>query len=304
METVTAPPDMLHRFLAADGTFRILIALHSGVAADAARRHGLTGLAAVGLGRTLGAATLLATLTKGRERVTLQLVGDGPLGGILCDAWSEGTARGYVTHAVSLAAAAARRPQVRAVLGRHGHVSVFRDLGLKDLYHGQTELTHGEVDEDVENYLRHSEQVPSALGCDVLLDAAGEVQRAVSVLVQGMPGTREQEGDPVREAQHALRTGWLWRAIAAGALDPAAMATELAAGHGIEALATTPLAFHCPCTEDRVARALKTVPRADLERMLAEDGGAEVTCHFCARVYRLDAERLGALIGTAPPLTH
>ena len=83
-------------------------------------------------------------------------------------------------------------------------VNVLRDLGLKELYQGQIALVTGEVDEDIEAYLRTSEQVPSALGCDVLLDGSGRVAAAAGVLVQAMPG-----GDPdiVRDVQHALRTG-------------------------------------------------------------------------------------------------
>ena len=50
------------------------------------------------LGRGLTAGLLLATLTKDDERVTLQILGNGPLGGITVDANAAGTARAYVKH--------------------------------------------------------------------------------------------------------------------------------------------------------------------------------------------------------------
>src|SRR5207248_9036352 len=103
--------------------------------------------------------------------------------------------------------------KVAQTLGRNGVVNVLRDLGLRELYQGQVALVTGEVDEDVEAYLRSSEQVPAALGCEVILDEASRVRAAGGVLVQALPG-----GDPmqVREMQHALRTGRLREILASG----------------------------------------------------------------------------------------
>src|SRR4051812_21175440 len=55
---------------------------------DARRRHGTGPTVTVLLGRTLMAGSLLATLTKGGERLTLQLTGDGPVGALVVDASS------------------------------------------------------------------------------------------------------------------------------------------------------------------------------------------------------------------------
>ena len=37
-------------------------------------------------------------------------------------------------------------------MGRNGVVNVTRDLGLRELYQGQTSMVTGEVDEDVERF--------------------------------------------------------------------------------------------------------------------------------------------------------
>src|SRR4029079_9069470 len=79
------------------------------------------------------------------------------------------------------------RPRLGDAVGKNGILTVVRDLGLRELYQGQVSLLSGEVDEDVERYLRESEQVPSALSCEVLLDGA-EVVRAAGILVQALPG--------------------------------------------------------------------------------------------------------------------
>ncbi|MFN3200840.1 MAG: Hsp33 family molecular chaperone HslO [Bradymonadia bacterium] len=166
--------DNLHRFISLDHSFRVVAAVNTEVVREACLRHNITGLAAVALGRALTAAQLMATLGKNEERITIQIRGSGPLRGIVVDAWSNGGARGYVTEPVQVTPPEGRIWLYKLV-GRQGTVTVQRDVGLKDIYQGTRELVQGEVDEDIEGYLRNSEQIPSALGCDVILDeAAGQ----------------------------------------------------------------------------------------------------------------------------------
>src|SRR5947208_963379 len=124
--------DQIARGLLVDGVARVVAVTATDVAREAARRHRVTGAAAVALGRGLAAGLMLATLTKDEERVTLQVLGDGPLGSLTVDSSSAGTARGYVKHPgakVPRPAPGVRFPLADA-LGRSGLVSVVRDLGL------------------------------------------------------------------------------------------------------------------------------------------------------------------------------
>ena len=56
------------------------------------------------------------------------------------------------------------------------------------------------------------------------------------------------------------------------------------------------LRYQCGCTIDRMAEALKMLGKQELEEMLHKERGAEVTCEFCADVYRLDDRQLQSLI--------
>src|SRR6476659_5023156 len=109
---------------------RVVAAVTTGVAREAARRHQAGPAGAIALGRGLTAGLLLATLTKDDERVTLQVIGNGPLGGITVDAHGSGTARAYVKHphggTIAPADPRTARVSVADAIGRSGVVSVIR----------------------------------------------------------------------------------------------------------------------------------------------------------------------------------
>ena len=63
----------------------------------------------------------------------------------------------------------------------------------------------------------------------------------------------------------------------------------------------TPVRFRCPCTRSRSVGALKLLGRDELTSMLREDGHAELTCHFCNEIYRVESGELEALIAELSP---
>jgi molecular chaperone Hsp33 len=278
--------DEILRATVGAGAARVVAVTATGVASEAIRRHEATGAAAVVLARGVAAGLLLATLTKDEERVTLQLLGDGPLGGLTVDATAAGTARAFVKHLESLPATPPERPRLAAALGTEGVVSVMRDLGLRESFRGQTSLATGEVDEDCERYLTESEQIESALRCETVLADDGTVAFAAGVLVQALPGGRG--ASIVAAARDALRAGALRAALAtsmsgAAPRDPGTL-IENALGDTIgvwNALDARPVRFECPCSRERAGAALALLGSAELADMILEDGKAEVTCNFC-----------------------
>ncbi len=54
--------------------------------------------------------------------------------------------------------------------------------------------------------------------------------------------------------------------------------------------------FQCKCSRERVEQTLISLGRSELEQLLAEDGQAEVSCHFCNETYRFNGSELSELI--------
>ncbi len=292
--------DHLVRAIDRERHVRVCAAITTALVAEGARRHEASPAAGRALGRALTSGLLLATLTKGEERVTVQLLGDGPVGSITVDANGAGDVRGYALHAQAGADFSADR-SIGDLVGRRGVVNVLRDLGLKELYQGQTPLVTGEVDEDIEAYLRNSEQVPSALGCDVLLDGAGRVAAAAGVLVQAMPGG---EPDIVREVQHALRTGLVIDLLRQGVRSAKTVAERVWKLGPLEFMdGERGMRFHCRCSPERIGGMLALLGTVDLDEMIAEDKPAEVVCNYCNTRYRVgrhELEQIRARVAGGP----
>jgi molecular chaperone Hsp33 len=307
-------PGEIARCILAEGAARLVVALTTPAAQEAARRHQSSGAAALALARGTTAGLLLSTLTKDEERVTLQVLGDGPLGGLTVDASSSGRVRAYLRNpAVRLpplrpapGAGAAGRLSLAPAVGRGGIVHVVRDLGLRETFSGETSLATGEIDDDVEHYLIKSEQIDSALACDGVLESqlargggdnivshgAGEVVIAGGVLIQALPGSAGSA--IVGDLRGHLRAGALTRALigqppTVDALIEAVFGDDLPT---LQILDRRTVEFFCPCSRDRAAASLTLLGAGELGAMILDDGKAEVICNFCRERYDFDEAAL------------
>ena len=67
----------------------------------------------------------------------------------------------------------------------------------------------------------------------------------------------------------------------------------------LEELESAPIEDRCYCTRERVSRALISLGKDELNSMVEEQGGAELTCQFCDKVYRFSAGDLRQLLDEA-----
>jgi molecular chaperone Hsp33 len=269
---------------------------------EARRRHQAAPTAAAALGRALTAASLLSGTLEGQQKVTLRILGDGPLGGIVTDTTASGDVRGYVQNPwVHLPLSRRRKLDVGAAVGR-GTLHVTRDLGLRWPYHGSAPLVSGEIGEDLAYYLAQSEQIPSAVSLGVLVEPDGHVSAAGGFLVQWMPGSDPQARDYLEAHVRSLPP--VTQLVRQG-LSSADLA-RLALGQlGAQILEERQVRYRCTCSRERVEGVLTLLGADEVESLLSE-GRAEVRCRFCGEVYVLGREALQELLwklrGRRPPL--
>lgn len=287
--------DYLLRAASKDGSVRAFVATTTALAEEAHRRHDTSATASAALGRTLTAALLFgATLKDDDESVTLRVIGDGPLGGIIAQADARGRVRGYVhePHA-DLPARPDGKLDVRGIVGSEGFLHVTRDLTLGQPYTSSAPLVSGEIAEDVSNYFLVSEQTPSVVALGVLVDTDLTVRAAGGFFLQALPGASEATLSAL-EANIGLLPS-VSAAIDSG-LTPEGILKLAFAGIDYEILARQELSFACQCDRERVTRALISLGATELQELAAASEPIELNCHFCGERYTFSPDEVASLL--------
>ena len=291
-------PDTIIRASAADGQLRAFAAGTTQITEEARRIHGCTPVAAAALGRTITAALMMgADMKKETNQVSLVIHGDGPLGNVVAVADGAGHVKGYVSNpGVDVRLNGAGKLDVGWAVGRHGSITVIKDLGLKAPYAGQTPLVSGEIGIDLARYFVESEQQPTAVALGVLVAPEGHVLAAGGCIVQPMPGTGE---DIIGELENRIQAlGSLSHRIDDGA-GPEDILSEVLAGYGPRYHEGPAPRYVCDCSRERLSGILRSLDREELTAMIREDKGAEMVCHYCNQKYYFDEDELKALLTPA-----
>lgn len=283
--------DQIVRVIAKDAPVKAMAISARDMVERARAIHDCWPVASAALGRLLMAASMMgAAMKEENGSVTLRVRGDGPLGSLTAVSDSRGNVRGYVRNpAVDVPRKAKGKLDVGAAVGGGGDLTVIRDLGLKEPYVGSVQLVGGEIAEDVAVYFVESEQVPTACALGVLIAPDQTVQAAGGYLIQLLPGADEDVVSAVEGG--VARLGAVSARLDSG-MDPLGLLREVLGEFELEVLETVPVEYRCYCTRERVSRALISLGKEELDSLIEEQKGAELTCQFCDKAYRFSAEEL------------
>lgn len=186
--------DYLVKSLAFAGQLRIYAVDTTKTVQKAQQLHDTWSAASAALGRTLTATALLSqALLKESGRLTVKVLGDGPVGALVVDGDAQGQLKGYLQHPhVHLPLNEKHKIDVKGAVGTHGFLAVTKDLGMKTPFTGQVPLVSGELGEDFAYYLAKSEQIPSAVGLSVFVNEDNTVRTAGGFLIQVLPGAQDE----------------------------------------------------------------------------------------------------------------
>ena len=287
--------DKLVRAITKDGSVKAVAVVTKDLTERVRNIHKTLPVATAALGRALAAASMMGNALKEENAsLTLQIKGGGPLGTVLAVSDHLGNVRGYVQNPqVDVPLREDGKLDVGRAVGADGTLTVIKDIGLKEPYIGSVGLLGGEIAEDLAAYFVESEQIPTACALGVLIDRDQSVKAAGGYIIQLLPGAGE---DVIAKVEGGVMAAGAVTALLDRDPDPEALLRTVLSDFEVEILETAPIEYKCYCSRDRVERALISMGVAELEDLLAEQGGCELGCQFCDKVYRFTDKELQAII--------
>jgi molecular chaperone Hsp33 len=251
------------------------------VVEEARRRHDLSPIVAVALGRAMAGAALLHRLSiKATRRLTLTVAGDGPIGRIVAEVNQEGDLRGFVGEPrVDLPRSEDGKLRIADAVGT-GTLRVNRELLDGSTYESQVALATGEIGLDLAHFLEQSEQTQSAVMVGVLEGPEG-VRSAGGMIVEVLPGAGAAAVD--RLERNLSADSSVSRTLDRDGL--VGLRERVLSGLDCELIERRELRFRCGCDRDRLRDQLAALSGEERASIADDDGVVVAECAFCGERY-------------------
>ena len=289
-------PDHIISASAPDAGIAIVAGITTELVIQAQTRHELSPTATAAVGRLVTGAALLGSALKGRERLSLQIAGDGPIRAIVAEVMllADGTVgvRGYAKNPqIDLPLNSAGKFDVAGAVG-NGSLQVTKSYEVGQPYVGIVPLASGEIGDDLASYLANSQQIPSVVAVGVLANPQG-VMAAGGIIGQVMPGADEKTVALLEERALSMRPV---TELVAGGAQATDLLAALAGDLDMKHHRVINVQFACRCTREKVEIALLGLGKDELLKMAGDQPETAATCEFCKTTYTLSASDVTSLV--------
>ena len=272
--------DQLHRYLFENAAVRGELVNVTQTWRDVLKTHDYPAPVQQLLGEMLVATSLLTATLKFDGDITVQLQGDGPLSLAVINGNNRQELRGVARVQGDIAP----ESSLKSMVG-NGYLVITISPEKGERYQGVVGLEGETLAECLEDYFMRSEQLPTRLFIRT------SDKGAAGILLQVLPAQETSKEDfnhlatltetvKAEELIELPANEVLWRLYhqeEATVYDP------------------QPVMFNCTCSRERCGEVLKTLPQAEVDEIIEEDGEIDMHCDYCGTHYVYDAVDIAAI---------
>lgn len=287
--------DKIIKFLAYEGRVNVTCCNTTYLVEEARKIHDLSPTATAALGRLLTITAIMgADMKSEKDRLTVQLKGNGPIGTMVTVANNFPKVKGYVANPlVDIPLNEDGKLDVGGAVGHTGFLNVIKDCGMKEPYIGMVPIISGEIAEDFANYFITSQQKPTAVALGVLVNKDG-VKSSGGYVISPMPDATQED---IFNIERAIFKAGAISKMLDKKLTIEEIAKLVTGDDNIQVIDENmvPL-YECDCSKEHIAEGLASIGEKELKEIIQEDGKAETVCHFCNKRYEFSREELECIL--------
>ncbi|MEG2413698.1 MAG: Hsp33 family molecular chaperone HslO [Clostridia bacterium] len=180
--------------------------------------------------------------------------------------------------------------KINEVVGANGKLCVIKDFGLKEPYNGLSELVNGNIDSDFAYYFTVSEQLPSAISLQTIVQD-GKCLASGGIVIQPMPNCEEEYLVVLQDiARNFTHIATLLQSQSAEEI------INYYFGHfENKILDDTIPEYKCNCSTEKIEKMIIALGENEAKKILEEEGELSVDCQFCNAKYKFGKKELDKL---------
>lgn len=288
------------KFLAHEGRVSLVCANTTEMVNEIREIHDLTPTTTAAMGRfaTITGMMGFTEIKDTEDYLTVQMNGKGPMGTLISVVRREAFTSKVKVCAdnpyVELPLKSNGKLDVSGAVGQNGFLNIINKNEVTDTnYTGLVPIVTGEIAEDFTEYFAKSQQKPTVIALGVLVNKDG-VKAAGGYMIQLMPDATEED---IVAIEKALEKAPSISQMIDENKSLEEIARTVTGDEDIMILAQElDMKYECDCSREKFERGLISIGKEELEKIIEEDGKANIVCNFCKEEYDFDKNDLEELL--------